>query len=83
MLPIDISNSTLIHLRLGDVVCGYQGHEQIKRPFEIDYIQSLIPNNKDKKYIIGKCFFAKPSSTNYDECITASNKYLENAINSD
>ena len=31
-LPKDISDSTLIHLRLGDVVAGNEWHEKIKRP---------------------------------------------------
>ena len=79
-LPNDIENSTLIHLRLGDVVCGYEWHEKIKRPFDIDYLQSKLPNNNNKIYVIGKPFFAKTSSLNYDECIHSSNIYLKNVI---
>ena len=79
-LPKDIVDSTLIHLRLGDVVAGNDGHERIKRPLSIDYIKSLIINNTDKKYVIGKCFFAKTSSKNYEECIHLSNIYLQNVI---
>jgi hypothetical protein len=48
---------------------------------EIDYIKSLVINDINPKYVIGKCFFAKPSSTNYEECINLSNKYLHNVIN--
>ena len=52
-----------------------------KRPFDINYIKSITPSN-EKIYIIGKCFFfEKTSSTNYDECIIESNKYLENIFN--
>ena len=80
LLPKDIDNSTVLHLRLGDVVCGNNDHEIGKRPFHIDEIESFIPND-DKMYVIGKCFFAKTSSSNYSECITESNKYLENVIN--
>lgn len=80
LLPKDIENSTVIHIRLGDVVYGNEWHEKMKRPFDINYIKSIIPSN-DKIYIIGKCFFAKTSSTNYDECIIESNKYLENMLN--
>jgi len=80
-LPKDISDSTLIHLRLGDVIAGNQWHEQAKRPLDIDYLKSLFINNNDKKYVIGKCFFAKTSSTNYEECINLSNIYLQNVIN--
>jgi hypothetical protein len=81
LLPKNISESTLIHLRLGDVVAGNAWHEKIKRPLEVDYIKSLVAHDNNPKYVIGKCFFAKPSSTNYEECIHLSNEYLHNVIN--
>ena len=80
-LPKNITESTLIHLRLGDVVAGNKDHEKAKRPLEVDYIKSLVANDTNPKYVIGKCFFAKPSSTNYEECINLSNEYLNNVIN--
>lgn len=80
-LPKDISDSTLIHLRLGDVIAGNAWHEKLKRPLSIEHIQSLVANDTNKKYVIGQCFFAKPSSTNYEECINLSNEYLQNIIN--
>lgn len=80
-LPKNITDSTLIHLRLGDVVGGNEWHEKLKRPLDIDYLKSLLTNETNKKYVIGKCFFAKPSSTNYEECINLSNIYLQNVIN--
>ena len=80
-LPKNITNSTLIHLRLGDVVAGNEWHEKIKRPLEVDYIKSLVSNDTNPKYVIGKCFFAELSSTNYEECINKSNEYLHNVIN--
>ena len=80
-LPKNITDSTLIHLRLGDVVAGNECHEIIKRPLEVDYIKSLVSNDTNPKYVIGKCFFAKPSSINYEECINKSNEYLHNVIN--
>jgi hypothetical protein len=80
-LPKNITDSTLIHLRLGDVVAGNEWHEKIKRPLEVEYIKSLILNDINPKYVIGKCFFAAPSSTNYEECIIKSNEYLYNVIN--
>ena len=55
-LPKNITDSTLIHLRLGDVVAGNEWHEKIKRPLTVDYIKSLVSNDKNPKYIIGKCF---------------------------
>jgi hypothetical protein len=81
LLPKNITESTLIHLRLGDVVAGNELHEKVKRPLEVNYIKSLIANDNNPKYVIGKCFFAKPSSKNYEECINLSNKYLHNVIN--
>ena len=72
VLPKDVVNSTVIHLRLGDVIAGNQWHELEKRPYDIDYIKKLVKNDSNKKYVIGKCFFAKPSSTNYEECIRLS-----------
>ena len=80
LLPDDIVNSTVVHLRLGDVVAGNQGHELGKRPFDISFIKSQLVDDDNKKYIIGKCFFAKPSSTNYEECIRLSNTYLQNVV---
>ncbi len=80
LLPNDIQDSTVIHTRLGDVVGGNEWHEKLKRPLEIDQIKSLLYTDNNKKYIIGKCFFAKTSSTNYDECICLSNKYLEDLL---
>ena len=80
-LPKNITDSTLIHLRLGDVVAGNEWHEKIKRPLELDYIKSLVSNDTNPKYVIGKCFFSGPSSTNYEECISKSNEYLHNVIN--
>ena len=81
LLPKNITESTLIHLRLGDVVAGNEWHEKAKRPLKVDYIKSLVANDTNPKYVIGKCFFAKPSSTNYEECIHLSNEYLQNVIN--
>jgi tRNA A37 methylthiotransferase MiaB len=57
-----------------------QLHEQAKRPLSIDYLKLLLKKNVRKKYVIGKCFFASTSSTNYEECITLSNRYLKNVI---
>jgi hypothetical protein len=81
LLPKNITESTLIHLRLGDVVAGNFEHEKAKRPLKVDYIKSLVANDTNPKYVIGKCFFAQPSSTNYEECIHLSNEYLQNVIN--
>ena len=78
LLPGDISDSTVIHLRLGDVVCGRTAHERKKRPLEVEVIKSLLAKDNDvnKKYVIGKCFFAGTSSTNYQKSIDASKEYL-------
>jgi hypothetical protein len=52
----------------------------MKRPISIEELKEVVPLN-DKIYIIGKCFFAKTSSTNYQECIDKSNEYLNDVIN--
>jgi len=80
-LPNDISDSTLIHLRLGDVIAGNELHEKAKRPLDINHIKSLVANDTNKKYVIGKCHFGTHSSPNYEECIYLSNEYLKNVIN--
>jgi hypothetical protein len=51
----------------------------MKRPISIDELNNVVPLN-DKIYIMGKCFFAKTSSNNYQECIEKSNKYLNDVI---
>lgn len=79
LLPEDIEKSTVIHLRLGDVVAGNTWHEKLKRPFDVEFYKSIIPNQKT--YVIGKPFFAKTSSTNYEESITKSENYIKTLIN--
>lgn len=81
LLPKNITESTVIHLRLGDVVSGNKWDEKVKRPLKVSYIKSLLVDDLNPKYIIGTCYFCKTSSTNYEECISASNEYLQNAIN--
>jgi hypothetical protein len=94
ILPKDISESTLLHLRLGDVVAGTAWHERGKRPIDVEQIKQVVnrinrvnrsrhptQSNDSKTYVIGRCFFAKPSSINYDECIKLSNAYLQNVLN--
>ena len=80
LLPKNISESTLIHLRLGDVVAGNEWHEKIKRPLTVDHIKTLIAQDTNPKYVIGKCFFAQTSSKNQEECIKASNEYLQTIL---
>jgi hypothetical protein len=80
LLPKNIADSTVIHLRLGDVVAGNKWYEKRKRPLQIDHIKSLVANDTNPKYIIGKCHFGKTGSTNYEECCDQSNEYLQNAI---
>ncbi len=79
LYPVDIKNSTLVHLRLGDVISGTHSYEKIRRPLPIEILKKIIPKN-NKVYIIGKPFFGKPSSTNYEECVINSEKYLESAL---
>ena len=82
VIPSDISESTLVHLRLGDVIAGTEFHEKVKRPLEVDIIKTIVNQTQsaNKRYVIGKCFFAKTSSKNYDECIRLSDAYLQNVV---
>jgi hypothetical protein len=79
LFPQDIKESTVVHLRLGDVVSGNEWHEKMKRPMGVEYYKSLNIDNK-KIYIIGKCFFASTSSNNYDRCIADSDEYLRSML---
>ena len=82
-IPSDMCESTLVHLRLGDVVAGTEQHEMVKRPLEIEHIKTIVNQPQfaaNKRYVIGKCFFAKTSSKNYDECIRLSNAYIQQVI---
>lgn len=79
--PNDVIDSTVIHLRLGDVIGGNQWHETVKRPIEVKKLEELLLNDTNNKYVIGHCFFAKTSSQNYEECINLSNKYLQDVLN--
>jgi hypothetical protein len=81
LLPKNITDSTLIHLRLGDVIAGTEFHEIAKRPLDINYLKSVVANDTNPKYVIGKCFFAETSSRNYEECIRLSDEYLHQVIN--
>lgn len=80
IIPEDVNDSTVIHLRLGDVIAGTSDHEQGKRPLSVDYLKEGLKDNTDKKYVMGKCFFARASSTNYFECVKKSNEYLQSVI---
>jgi len=85
LIPADIMNSVVIHLRLGDVVAGTTEHESGKRPHPIEYLQAQLKGcDSDgivKRYLIGACFFAETSSTNVEECENKSNLYLNAVLN--
>ena len=80
LLPPNIEDSTVIHLRLGDVVAGNEWHELDKRPIPANDLLEIVSMNTTPIYIIGKCFFAKDSSKNYEECIEKSNEYLDEVL---
>jgi len=82
LIPGDIMNSVVIHLRLGDVVAGTTWHEKGKRPHPVEYLQAQLKGCDDsKRYLIGACFFAETSSTNVEECQNKSNLYLNAVLN--
>lgn len=78
LLPPDIENSTVIHLRLGDAISGDLFAARTRRPLNIqcykDYKSKGYISNNEKVYIIGKCHFG--DINNYDECIKNSDNYL-------
>jgi len=81
--PSDIENSIVVHLRLGDVVCGDLFHEKQKRPLDVSYYKKMKEQYPNVKfYIIGNCFFSKrDSSINKNESIEKSNQYIQDIIN--
>jgi|LakMenE22Apr09ns_1017241.scaffolds.fasta_scaffold01501_3 hypothetical protein len=82
LLPDDIQDSTVIHLRLGDVIAGNTWHEKLKRPLDVNDMKELLVNDTNKKYVIGKQFYCDTSSTNYNECSLLSIKYLNEVLTS-
>ena len=46
LFPQDIKESTVIHLRLGDVVSGNAEHERTKRPIDVEYYKSVNIDSK-------------------------------------
>jgi hypothetical protein len=76
ILPVDIGASTVVHLRLGDVVAGNEPHEREKRPSSPSAVALSIPSGQPA-YFLGKKFFAKTSSTNVSECLSKSDEYLK------
>jgi len=85
LFPDDITESTVIHLRLGDVIAGNEWHEKRKRPLTVEHLRSILPADGKKVYVIGNCHFGKvlsqKTSTNYEECLNASNEYLQSVLN--
>lgn len=80
LMPNDIENSTVIHLRLGDVIAGNTWHEKTKRPLDINDMKQSLENDNNKKYVIGKQFYCNTSSINYNECSLKSIKYLNEVL---
>lgn len=82
LLPKNITDSTVIHLRLGDVMCGNAWHEKAKRPLTVDHLKSSVANNNNPKYVIGKCHFGRQGQhPNYEESVKLSAQYLDNVTN--
>ena len=82
LFPEDIQESTVIHLRLGDVIAGNNWHEKKKRPLAVNDMKEILANDTNKKYVIGKQFYCDTSSTNYNECSLLSIKYLNDVLTS-
>jgi hypothetical protein len=85
LFPSDIEDSIVIHLRLGDVIAGLNNFEIVKRPFDIDLLQSIISSIKEPYkniYIIGKSHYGSGTFDidKYDECKLLSDKYLNDCL---
>jgi len=80
--PPDIKYSIVVHLRLGDVVCGDDFYEKEKRPNDLSYYKHIKSQFPDIKfYLIANCFFPKNyNSESKSESIKESNKYLSDII---
>ena len=62
-LPNDLN--TLVHLRLGDVLCGTSSHERGKRPVTVKRLKETVKTvgkNDEKVYVVGKSFNAATST---------------------
>jgi hypothetical protein len=79
LLPKDINNSMVIHLRLGDVM-GKLWAERERLPLPIDDLKKKINNDEIKKYIISKCHYGYGVFNDYDECNKLSFDYLNKVI---
>jgi hypothetical protein len=85
LFPSDIEDSIVIHIRLGDVLAGVNNFEIIKRPLDIDLLESIISSIKEPYkniYIIGKSHYGSGTFDidKYDECKLLSDKYLNDCL---
>lgn len=77
ILPTKIENSTVLHIRIGDSLNGTRRSEKMLKPFEIEYLKTLIPDDHNKLYVIGKQHYQKDLSyNNYTKTLHQSNMYL-------
>ena len=53
----------------------------MKRPLSVECLKLLTATDSNKKYVIGQCFFAEPSSRNIEECVEKSELYLRSVLN--
>lgn len=58
-VPSDMNESIAIHLRVGDVVCGVDGHEQGKRPLPAKWYSKL---STGRVYVFGVPYHTNSSS---------------------
>lgn len=91
LMPSNIEESTVIHLRLGDSLCGTSWHELLKRPKKAEDIKNIILR-KDKNidldnvFVIGKAFFVDKknsggeSTGNWDEGKRLSANYMNEIL---
>jgi hypothetical protein len=72
--PKDLVYPTiLVHLRLGDVVCGKSWHEEMKRPYPVKMIANALKNYEELS--VGLCYNIRQSSIS-SECNLKSSRYV-------
>lgn len=86
LMPSDIKEATVIHLRLGDALCGTTWHELAKRPICAANIRNKVLSRYsdfkfDNVYVIGKAHFQEGCSTgNWDEGRQLSDSYMKDVL---
>lgn len=80
LLPDNITSSVVIHIRLGDVMCGDTNHERSKRPLPVGHLVAQASKHTGPRVIIGKAFFATTSDRKQQASRELSDAYLNELL---